>query len=43
MARVARVLSESGIYHVMTRSFPDKPLFYDDQDKEKMLQILRKL
>jgi len=43
MARTARVLSESGIYHVMTRSFPDKPLFYDDKDKEKMLQILRKL
>ncbi|MBD8048279.1 MULTISPECIES: transposase [Clostridium] len=43
MARTARVLSESGVYHVMTRSFPDKPLFYDDSDKEKMLQILRKL
>ncbi|GAA0123937.1 MULTISPECIES: transposase [Clostridium] len=43
MARTARKLSESGIYHVMTRSFPDKSLFYDDSDKEKMLQILRKL
>ena len=30
MDRTARKLSESGIYHVMTRSFffPDKSLFY---------------
>ncbi|WP_461614208.1 transposase [Clostridium sp. Marseille-QA1073] len=43
MARKARELCDTGIYHVMTRSFPKKLLFYNDKDKEVMLKILRKL
>ncbi|MBS5825336.1 MAG: transposase [Clostridium argentinense] len=43
MARKARELCDTGIYHIMTRSFPNKLLFYDDEDKRVMLRILRKL
>lgn len=43
MPRISRRISRSGIYHVMTRAFPDKLLFYDDRDKEKMLHIIKDL
>ena len=43
MPRISRRISRSGIYHVMTRAFPDKLLFYNNKDKEKMLLIIKDL
>ena len=40
MARRARELSESGMYHIMIRGIGPQLIFTDDEDCEKMLQIL---
>lgn len=42
MPRVARRKSESGIYHVMLRGINKQPIFSNDSDKTKFLQILQK-
>ena len=40
MSRYARKTSETGIYHVMLRGINRQNIFEDDEDCEKMLQIL---
>ena len=40
MPREARILSESGIYHVMLRGINQQQIFEDDGDNQKFLQIL---
>jgi putative transposase len=42
MPRTARVKSPSGIYHIMIRSISDTPLFKNDTDKNKYLELIRK-
>ncbi|MEG0091353.1 MAG: transposase, partial [Oscillospiraceae bacterium] len=40
MPRKARVVSKSGIYHVLLRSFNGEIIFKDGQDTEKFLDVL---
>ena len=40
MARYKRIISETGIYHVMTRGNNKDDIFIDMEDKEKYLDIL---
>jgi len=40
MPRQMRRLSESGIYHIMIRGNERKKLFFDDEDREKFIDIL---
>lgn len=42
MPRTARVKSPAGIYHIMIRSISDTPLFKNDADKNKYLELIRK-
>lgn len=42
MPRTARIKSPVGIYHIMIKSISDTPLFKDNNDKEKYLQIIKK-
>lgn len=42
MPRTARIKSPVGIYHIMVRSISDTPLFKDNSDKDKYLQIIKK-
>lgn len=42
MPRVKRILSESKIYHVMSRGNEKKNIFLDDEDRQKFLSILLK-
>mgnify|MGYP000879195375 CR=1 FL=1 len=42
MVRSKRIISETGIYHVMTRGNNKDNIFVDREDKEKYLNILRK-
>lgn len=42
MPRVARVKNENGIYHIMVRSISDVPLFRNNADKDKYLQLIKK-
>lgn len=41
MARQARELSESGVYHVMIRGINYQRIFEDEQDQEKYLRLLQ--
>ncbi len=41
MPRQARKKSESGIYHVMLRGINRQPIFQDDEDNRKFLDVLR--
>ena len=41
MARQARKMSGSGIYHVMIRGINYQSIFEDGEDREKYLQLLR--
>jgi len=40
MPRSARVLSETGVYHVMLRGNERKDIFIDDEDKVRFLDML---
>lgn len=40
MARKARVHSATGIYHIIIRGIDRQPIFADDLDKEKFLELL---
>lgn len=40
MARQARLKSESGIYHVMLRGNERRPVFLDDEDKQRFMEIM---
>ncbi len=40
MSRLARAISESGIYHIVFRGVNKQHIFEDDKDYEKMLNIL---
>lgn len=40
MARQARSKSETGIYHVMLRGNERKPVFVDEEDKNKFVEIM---
>lgn len=40
MARQARIKSETGIYHVMLRGNERKPVFLDEEDKSKFLEVV---
>lgn len=40
MARKARVQSATGIYHIIIRGIDRQPIFADDLDKEKFLELL---
>ena len=42
MARKPRVLSSTGIYHVMLRGNNRQPIFEDEEDEHKFLQLLRR-
>lgn len=42
MPRVARIKNENGIYHIMVRSISDIPLFKDNEDKNKYLELIKK-
>ena len=42
MARTARAVGDSGIYHVMLRGINRQRIFEDDEDREKFLEILKK-
>lgn len=41
MPRTARKLSDTGIYHVMMRGVNKQEIFQDDEDRKKLLQILK--
>lgn len=41
MPRIARIKSNTAIYHIMARSISEVNLFKDDEDKEKYLYILK--
>ena len=40
MPRRARLLCESGIYHIMIRGNEKKDIFVDDKDRERFLEII---
>jgi putative transposase len=40
LARQARSKSESGIYHVMLRGNERKPVFLDEEDKNRLVEIM---
>lgn len=40
MPRHSRILSENGIYHVMTRGNERKDLFLDEDDKQRFIETL---
>ena len=42
MARVARIYSESGIYHVILRGINRQKIFAHDEEKEKFVSILQR-
>jgi putative transposase len=42
MPRTARIKYEGGMYHIMVRSISDIPLFRNNDDKDKYLQIINK-
>ena len=42
MPRKAREKSKSGIYHIMLRGINQQQIFYEEEDYEKFLEILRK-
>ena len=42
MCRRARIKSEGGTYHVMSRCGSDISLFQNSEDKEKFLEIVKK-
>ena len=42
MPRVARVKNPAGVYHVMVRSISDVPLFRDNKDKDKFMNLIKK-
>lgn len=41
MPRIKREISETGIYHVMTRGNDKKNIFIDNEDKEQYISILK--
>lgn len=41
MARAARNKSETGIFHAMQRGIIKHIVFEDDEDKKRVLQVLR--
>lgn len=41
MARMAREISESGVYHVMIRGINYQRIFEDEEDQEKYLRLLQ--
>jgi len=43
MPRGPRVISASGIYHIMFRGINRMNILIDDQDNEKFLDILQKM
>lgn len=42
MARVQRLYSSSGYYHIMLRGNERKNIFLDDEDRQKFIEIIRK-
>ena len=42
MPRTARVIGDSGIYHVMLRGIKRQRIFEDDEDRDWFLEILSK-
>ena len=42
MPRIARVKNPVGVYHVMVRSISDVPLFRDNKDKDKFMNLIKK-
>ena len=42
MARTARAVGDSRIYHVMLRGINRQRIFEDDEDRERFLEILKK-
>ncbi len=42
MPRVRRIISSSKIYHVVSRGNEKKPIFLDNEDHERFLDLLRK-
>ena len=40
MPRAARKVSSTGIYHIMIRGIYRSAIFYDEEDKDKFLDIL---
>lgn len=42
MARLQRVYSQSGCYHIMLRGNERKIIFMDDEDRQKYLEIIKK-
>ena len=42
MARTARTVGDSGIYHVMLRGINRQRIFEDDEDRDRFLEILKK-
>ena len=42
MPRTARVVGDSGIYHVMLRGINRQRIFEDDEDRDRFLDILKK-
>ena len=43
MPRVARKKSASGIHHVMVRGINQQDIFHDDKDRQKFIDILKKM
>jgi putative transposase len=43
MPRTARLLSKSGVYHVMMRGNEKKAVFYDNEDRNKYLDTMLKM
>ena len=41
MARKARLRSKSRLYHILLRGIEKQDIFIDDEDKNKMMQILK--
>lgn len=42
MPRTARVKNPAGVYHIMIRSISDVPLFRDNNDKDKFMNLIKK-
>ena len=42
MARKAREKSRSGIYHIILRGINRQSIFEDDEDREKLIEVLAK-
>ncbi len=41
MARVARMKSDSGIYHIMIRGINKQSILEDNEDNQKFLEVLK--